>query len=96
VLRGGIPACGDGRLIFGSKTCQSGPFDPEKHHPEIGLHYSWLKFSVLGFKFPAPSQNFPVLLSREFRCKSLNLLACQLSKSHQAGEFNKIPCSFPC
>jgi hypothetical protein len=65
---------------------------PEKHHPEIGLHYSWLKFSVLGFKFPAPSQKFPVLLSREFHCKPLNLLACRRSKWHPAHEFDEIPC----
>jgi hypothetical protein len=43
--------------------------------------------SVLAYKFPVPSQKFPVLLCREFRCKPLNLLACQLSKSFKADRF---------
>ena len=35
---------------------------------------------------------FAKLLSREFRCKPLNLHACRLSKSDQAGGIYKIPC----
>src|SRR5262249_43903317 len=50
------------------------------------------KFPVLACKFPVPSQKFPVLLSREFHCKPLNLLAYRLSKLHLAGGFAKIPC----
>ena len=29
-------------------------------------------------------------------CKPLNLLVYQLSKSHKAGGYDNIPCSFPC
>jgi hypothetical protein len=49
------------------------------------------KFPVLTYKFPVPSKKFPVLLSREFGCKPLNLLACRLSKSYHAGGFDEIP-----
>jgi hypothetical protein len=68
-------------------TC---PF--RKRHPEITLHYTRFKFPVLAYKFPVLSQKFPVLLRREFRCKPLNLHACRLSKSYQAGGFDEIPC----
>jgi hypothetical protein len=71
----------------GPDTC---PF--RKYHPEVALLYSSFKFPVLACKFPVPSQKFPVLSSREFRRKPLNLLACQRSKSHQAGDFDVIPC----
>src|SRR5262245_60592494 len=63
-----------------------------KRHPEINLHYSWFKFPVLADRFPVPSQKFPVLPSREFRSKPLNLLACRLSESRLASGFDVIPC----
>jgi len=63
-----------------------------KYHPEVALLYSSFNFPVLACKFPVPSQKFPVLLGREFCCKPLNLLACRRSKSHQADEFDEIPC----
>src|SRR5262245_57916016 len=65
-----------------------------KYHPEVALLYSSFKFPVLACKFPVPSQKFPVLLSREFHCKPLNLLAYRLSKLHLAGGFAKIPWEF--
>src|SRR5262245_21446743 len=44
------------------------------------------------FECSLPLQKFPVLLSREFCCKALNLLACRLSKLHLRDEFDEIPC----
>jgi len=69
---------------------------PSERHPEITLRYTRFKFPVLAYKFPVPSQKFPVPLRREFCCKLLNLLARQLSKSHQVGGFDEIPFFFPC
>jgi hypothetical protein len=43
-------------------------------------------------KFPVPWQKFPVLLSREFRCKPLDLLVSRPSNSLRNAEFCKIPC----
>jgi hypothetical protein len=63
-----------------------------KCHPEIAPHPSWFKFPVRAYKFPVLLQKFPVLLSREFRCKPLNLLACQRAKLCPGGEFDEIPC----
>jgi ABC transporter substrate binding protein len=39
-------------------------------------------------RFPVPSQKFPVLLNRDFRCRPLNSHACRLSTSHRAGGFD--------
>src|SRR5262245_20690388 len=67
------------RRFLHSRLRTSWPF--RKHCPESrpATHF---KFPALPYKFPVLSQKFPVLLSREFRCKPLNLLACQRSKSH--------------
>jgi len=48
-------------------------------HPEITPYRFAFKFPILADKFPVPQKYFPVLLSREFRYKPLNLLACQPS-----------------
>jgi hypothetical protein len=69
------------------------PFHPEKNHPEIGLHYSWFKFSVLGFKFPARSQEFPVRLSREFCSKSAESLDERRPLSRDLPKIEKFPVS---
>jgi hypothetical protein len=74
------------------RECQAkerarGDVAPVKYRPEVAL-----KFPVLACKFPVLPQKFPVLLSREFRCKALNVLVCQLSKSHLAGGLAEIPC----
>jgi len=60
------------------------------------IQYWRSKFPVRASKFPVPPKYFPVLLRRDFRCKPLNLLACQPSKSQRASGFDDIPCSFPC
>jgi hypothetical protein len=70
-----------------------GPVVPSENIIRKSLCFkSSFKFPVRTYKFPVPLQKFPVPVSREFRCKALNLLVCQLSKSHLAGGFAEIPC----
>jgi hypothetical protein len=67
---------------------------PKNNRPDSSCNSFQIPCSPLGVqcKFPVLSQKFPVRLSREFCYKPLNLLACQRSKSHQAGDFDEIPC----
>jgi hypothetical protein len=52
-------------------------------------------FPALAHKFPVLSQKFPVLRSREFHCKSLDLLVSRPSNSLRNAKFCKIPVNFP-
>jgi len=88
--RRGLAACRQLRFL-GRSMELSLPKTLFGNHSALYPHYTWFKFPVLAYKFPVPSQKFTVPLSREFCCKPLNLRACQLSKSHEANVFDKIP-----
>ena len=55
-----------------------------------------LLFPVPADQFPVPGKTFPVLIFREFRCKTLKLIYDLISKIAKLVKKPQIPCYFPC